>query len=100
MGYFSACVYLFTFLNQDYGRLSFSLRSHFSGGACEAPSASSANDSINHGGNVQMENGSVGLDSDQRMDKLVENVDSSNGKMMLIDGTAIIYRAYYKLLGM
>lgn len=25
---------------------------------------------------------------------------SSNGKMMLIDGTSIIYRAYYKLLGM
>lgn len=24
----------------------------------------------------------------------------SNGRVMLIDGTAIIYRAYYKLLGM
>lgn len=79
--------------------MSFSLRSHFSGVACEDPSASSANGSINHGGNVQMEDGSVCLDSDQRMDKLVENVDSPKGKMMLLDGTAIIYRAYYKLLG-
>lgn len=27
-----------------------------------------------------------------------ENIDSSNGRVMLIDGTAIMYRAYYRLL--
>lgn len=27
------------------------------------------------------------------------NIDSSKGRVMLIDGTSIIYRAYYKLLG-
>lgn len=26
--------------------------------------------------------------------------DSGNGRVMLIDGTSIIYRAYYRLLGM
>uniref|UniRef100_A0A3Q7FL09 5'-3' exonuclease alpha-helical arch N-terminal domain-containing protein n=1 Tax=Solanum lycopersicum TaxID=4081 RepID=A0A3Q7FL09_SOLLC len=26
------------------------------------------------------------------------NIDPSNGKLMLIDGTSIIYRAYYRLL--
>lgn len=29
-----------------------------------------------------------------------ENADSLNGRVMLIDGTSIIHRAYYKLLGM
>ena len=28
------------------------------------------------------------------------NADPMNGRVMLIDGTSIIYRAYYKLLGM
>lgn len=28
------------------------------------------------------------------------NVDSFNGRVMLIDGTSVIHRAYYKLLGM
>lgn len=28
------------------------------------------------------------------------DISSSNGRVMLIDGTSIIYRAYYKLLGM
>lgn len=28
------------------------------------------------------------------------NAESSNGRVMLIDGTSVIYRAYYKLLGM
>lgn len=34
----------------------------------------------------------------QKTDSLV-NTDNSNGRVMLIDGTSIIYRSYYKLLG-
>ncbi|GJV70807.1 DNA polymerase [Tanacetum coccineum] len=37
------------------------------------------------------------FDSSQKRDDLV-NTDSSNGRVMLIDGTSIIYRSYYKLL--
>lgn len=33
-------------------------------------------------------------------EKAATTVASSNGRVMLIDGTSIIYRAYYKLLGM
>ncbi|KAK9062629.1 hypothetical protein SSX86_019817 [Deinandra increscens subsp. villosa] len=36
-------------------------------------------------------------DSSQKTDSLV-NTNSSNGRVMLIDGTSIIYRSYYKLL--
>ncbi|CAI9106681.1 OLC1v1005886C1 [Oldenlandia corymbosa var. corymbosa] len=75
----------FPHFRKHHSRLSFRLRSRFSGVACEAPSANDAND-----------NGSVGLEYDKGNDNLAGNVDS--GKMMLIDGTAIIYRAYYKLL--
>lgn len=38
------------------------------------------------------------LSSVKREEETVNN--PSNGRVMLIDGTAIIYRAYYKLLGM
>ncbi|KAL4578531.1 hypothetical protein LXL04_014655 [Taraxacum kok-saghyz] len=40
---------------------------------------------------------STSFDSSQKTDNVV-NVDSSNGRVMLIDGTSIIYRSYYKLL--
>lgn len=39
------------------------------------------------------------FDSADHSDGL-SNPSSSNGRVMLIDGTSIIYRAYYKLLGM
>lgn len=31
--------------------------------------------------------------------KSIMNVNSSNNRVMLIDGTSIMYRSYYKLLG-
>lgn len=37
-------------------------------------------------------------DSVKTVDKST-NLDSSNGRVMLIDGTSVIYRAYFKLLG-
>ena len=40
---------------------------------------------------------STSFDSSQKRDDV--NTDSSNGRVMLIDGTSIIYRSYYKLLG-
>ncbi|KAJ0702801.1 putative DNA-directed DNA polymerase [Helianthus annuus] len=40
---------------------------------------------------------STSSDSSQKTDNLV-NTDPSNGRVMLIDGTSIIYRSYYKLL--
>ncbi|KAK1411359.1 hypothetical protein QVD17_37907 [Tagetes erecta] len=40
---------------------------------------------------------SIFSSSSQKTDHLVNN-DSSNGRVMLIDGTSIIYRSYYKLL--
>ncbi|KAA3484302.1 DNA polymerase I isoform X1 [Gossypium australe] len=33
------------------------------------------------------------------LQETVVNAKSSNGRVMLIDGTSVIYRAYYKLLG-
>lgn len=39
---------------------------------------------------------STSFDSSQKRDDV--NTDSSNGRVMLIDGTSIIYRSYYKLL--
>lgn len=33
------------------------------------------------------------------LQEAVVNANSSNGRVMLIDGTSVIYRAYYKLLG-
>lgn len=39
------------------------------------------------------------LNYTQRQDTPV-GIDSSNGRVMLIDGTSVIYRAYYKLIGM
>lgn len=39
------------------------------------------------------------LDSVESTEKEVK-AGSSNGRVMLIDGSSIIYRAYYKLLGM
>ncbi|KAK2979363.1 hypothetical protein RJ640_018443 [Escallonia rubra] len=38
------------------------------------------------------------VDSAQTKDRSL-NVDPSHGRVMLIDGTSVIYRAYYKLLG-
>ncbi|CAI9271180.1 unnamed protein product [Lactuca saligna] len=40
---------------------------------------------------------STSFDSSHKTDNVV-NIDSSNGRVMLIDGTSIIYRSYYKLL--
>ncbi|PPD75270.1 hypothetical protein GOBAR_DD27800 [Gossypium barbadense] len=34
------------------------------------------------------------------LQETVVNAKSSNGRVMLIDGTSVIYRAYYKLLGL
>ncbi|KAL3519151.1 hypothetical protein ACH5RR_021740 [Cinchona calisaya] len=82
--------------HKDYGRLSCSIKSKFSGIA--SSNSSSSSDSIKEVVEVQMQRESVVLDSDQNEDKLVSNVDSSNGRVMLIDGTSIIYRAYYRLL--
>ena len=33
------------------------------------------------------------------LEETAVNANSSNGRVMLIDGTSVIYRAYYKLLG-
>ncbi|XP_061992076.1 uncharacterized protein LOC133710103 isoform X2 [Rosa rugosa] len=43
------------------------------------------------------DNGDLLVDSGKREDKIV-NSNPSNGRVMLIDGTSIIYRSYYKLL--
>ncbi|XP_071736286.1 uncharacterized protein [Rutidosis leptorrhynchoides] len=40
---------------------------------------------------------STSFDFSQKSDNVV-HIDSSNGRVMLIDGTSIIYRSYYKLL--
>lgn len=37
-------------------------------------------------------------DSVQTVEKST-NLESSNGRVMLIDGTSVIYRAYFRLLG-
>jgi ABC-type multidrug transport system permease subunit len=36
----------------------------------------------------------------KREENAVEANNPSNGRVMLIDGTSVIYRAYFKLLGM
>lgn len=48
-------------------------------------------------GNEQGLGQDVIFGSHDKKDKM-ENVDSSSGRVMLIDGTSVIYRAYYKLL--
>lgn len=40
------------------------------------------------------------LHSSVKLQEKTVNNQPSDGRVMLIDGTAIIYRAYYKLLGM
>ena len=35
-----------------------------------------------------------------KCEEMALNTNPSDGRVMLIDGTSIIYRAYYKLLGM
>ncbi|XP_027087857.1 uncharacterized protein [Coffea arabica] len=86
-------------LQKDYSKLSWSLRYNFSGIASSSSGiTNSSGDVIKAAGNVQMQRESAVLGSDQNEDKLVENVDSSKGRVMLIDGTSVIYRAYYRLL--
>ncbi|KAL7219611.1 hypothetical protein ACSBR2_012633 [Camellia fascicularis] len=77
---------------KDYCKLSSGLDSDLSG----VPSASSS-------GNMGISTYEEPLCQNEVSDsfKGVEksaNLDSSNGRVMLIDGTSIIYRAYYKLL--
>jgi len=36
----------------------------------------------------------------KREENAAEAINPSNGRVMLIDGTSVIYRAYFKLLGM
>ncbi|THF95005.1 hypothetical protein TEA_013347 [Camellia sinensis var. sinensis] len=79
---------------EDYCKLSSCLDSDLSG----VPSATSS-------GNMGISTYEEPLCQNEVSDsfKGVEksaNLDSSNGRVMLIDGTSVIYRAYYKLLGM
>ncbi|KAI3518445.1 hypothetical protein L1887_07206 [Cichorium endivia] len=77
---------------KGYCKVSSSLKSELSG---TAPVVS-----LKHLGTVDREttpSESTSFDSSQKTDNVV-NIDSSNGRVMLIDGTSIIYRSYYKLL--
>ncbi|KAI3795057.1 hypothetical protein L1987_37701 [Smallanthus sonchifolius] len=77
---------------KGYHKLSSSLKSDLSGTAPAFP--------LKDLGTVDGEKPpreSTSSDSSQKADNLVNN-DSSNGRVMLIDGTSIIYRSYYKLL--
>nr|XP_043633849.1 DNA polymerase I isoform X2 [Erigeron canadensis] len=77
---------------KGYRKVSNSLKSEISGTA----SAVSLKDmGIIEGESSPKE--STSCDSSLKRDDLV-NTDSSNGRVMLIDGTSIIYRSYYKLL--
>lgn len=78
---------------QGYHKVSNSVKSELSG---TAPAVSLKDLGTIEGEATLQE--STSFDSSQKTDNLV-NIDSSNGRVMLIDGTSIIYRSYYKLLG-
>ncbi|KVI08057.1 5'-3' exonuclease, alpha-helical arch, N-terminal [Cynara cardunculus var. scolymus] len=77
---------------KGYHKVSNSLRSELSG---TAHAVSLKDLGTVEGEATQQE--STSFDSSQKTENLV-NIDSSNGRVMLIDGTSIIYRSYYKLL--
>lgn len=81
------------YFNQDSCKLSGSLDSDLSG-------VPFANYSTNVGISTETEGTNFQntiSDSVKTVDKST-NLDSSNGRVMLIDGTSVIYRAYFKLL--
>lgn len=78
--------------NKGYCRVSNSLKANFPGDAHGISSTT-----LGTVETAQTLGQGTLFDSTQCEDTLVR-IDSSNGRVMLIDGTAIIYRAYYKLL--
>ncbi|KAL8201789.1 hypothetical protein R6Q57_010936 [Mikania cordata] len=78
--------------SRDYHKLPNSLKSELSGTAPAFP----LKDLVTVDEETPLHQ-STSFDSSQKTDNFVNN-SSSNGRVMLIDGTSIIYRSYYKLL--
>ncbi|XP_048336331.2 uncharacterized protein LOC107406154 isoform X2 [Ziziphus jujuba] len=80
-----------SFSRKGYCIISNSLNSGLPGAICEEDNAAISSQS------QRILNKDAPLSSAKREEKTVNN-KPSDGRVMLIDGTAIIYRAYYKLL--
>ncbi|KAD7477964.1 hypothetical protein E3N88_01100 [Mikania micrantha] len=78
--------------SRDYHKLPNSLKSELSGTAPAFP----LKDLVTVDEETPLHQ-STSFDSSPKTDNFVNN-SSSNGRVMLIDGTSIIYRSYYKLL--
>ncbi|KAI5658003.1 hypothetical protein M9H77_26796 [Catharanthus roseus] len=83
-----------TCFKKGYGQVSCSLKSDVSGAAYDTSPNSNISDPV---GNDQIPRQGLRFDFAHSKDRSV-NVDTSNGRVMLIDGTAVMYRAYYRLL--
>ena len=66
-------------------------------GYCSLSQVVSATPQSNVLNSFNSENEVVNQDLVKREEK---DVEANNGRVMLIDGTSVIYRAYFKLLGM